>query len=201
VQGLRAYLAVPGGFQAQPVMNSIATVTREGLGGLGGLGSVLQRADRLEFTPALTPVRAVPSALRPAMPPCARLRLDLVLGAQYAQFSGRSLFDAFNHLWQVDIRSDRMGVRLTGPRLSYAGGGMVSEGIPLGAIQVPPDGQPFILLNDRQTIGGYPRLGALTPPACAQLAQCPPGTLVQLRPVPATRARERLLELLRQSAR
>ncbi len=52
---------------------------------------------------------------------------------------------------------------------------MISEGIPLGAVQVPPDGQPIVLLNDRQTIGGYPRLGALTPLALARLAQCLPG--------------------------
>ena len=67
---------------------------------------------------------------------------------------------------------------------------MVSEGIPLGAVQVPADGQPIILLNDRQTIGGYPRLGALTPLACAQLAQCVPGTRVRLAAVTPGQARQ-----------
>src|SRR3546814_16803716 len=57
----------------------------------------------------------------------------------------------------------------------------LSEGVPLGAIQVPADGQPIILLNDRQTIGGYPRLGALTPAAVAQLAQFLPGPSLRLR--------------------
>ena len=60
---------------------------------------------------------------------------------------------------------------------------MVSEAIPLGAVQVPPDGQPIILGNDRQTIGGYPRLGALTPISMARLAQASPGDRVRLRPV------------------
>ena len=59
---------------------------------------------------------------------------------------------------------------------------MISEGIALGAVQVPPDGQPIVLLNDRQTIGGYPRLGALTPLSLARLAQCLPGQRVTLRP-------------------
>ncbi|MFT8099543.1 allophanate hydrolase subunit 2 family protein, partial [Salmonella enterica subsp. enterica serovar Infantis] len=86
-----------------------------------------------------------------------------------------SLFDAFNSDWTVDQRADRMGVRLQGPTLRCARSAMISEGVPLGAIQVPADGQPIILLNDRQTIGGYPRLGALTPLAVAQLAQCMPG--------------------------
>jgi allophanate hydrolase subunit 2 len=60
---------------------------------------------------------------------------------------------------------------------------MISEGIPLGAIQVPPDGQPIVLLNDRQTIGGYPRLGALTPLSLARLAQLLPGTVVRMKAV------------------
>ncbi|MNC76331.1 KipI antagonist [compost metagenome] len=60
---------------------------------------------------------------------------------------------------------------------------MISEGIPLGAVQVPPDGQPIVLLNDRQTIGGYPRLGALTPLALARLAQLLPGSVVRFKPV------------------
>jgi allophanate hydrolase subunit 2 len=76
-----------------------------------------------------------------------------------------------------------MGIRLLGTALQYQGKPMISEGIPLGAVQIPPDGQPIVLLNDRQTIGGYPRLGALTPLALARLAQCLPGARVRLRPV------------------
>ena len=109
--------------------------------------------------------------------------LDLVLGAQIGEFSGQSLFDAFNSVWSLDSRADRMGIRLLGTALQYQGKPMISEGIPLGAVQVPPDGQPIVLLNDRQTIGGYPRLGALTPLALARLAQCLPGAQVRLKPV------------------
>lgn len=109
--------------------------------------------------------------------------LDLVMGAQIGEFSGTSLFEAFNREWTLDSRADRMGIRLLGPQLVYQGAPMISEGIPLGAVQVPPDGQPIVLLNDRQTIGGYPRLGALTPLALAQLAQCMPGTVVRFRAV------------------
>jgi hypothetical protein len=67
----------------------------------------------------------------------------------------------FNSAWTLDSRGDRMGIRLLGTALQYQGKPMISEGIPLGAVQVPPDGQPIVLLNDRQTIGGYPRLGAV----------------------------------------
>ncbi len=107
---------------------------------------------------------------------------ELILGAQIGDFPAMSLFDAFNGDWQVDTRADRMGVRLLGPRLECRQQSMISEGIALGAVQVPPDGQPIVLLNDRQTIGGYPRLGALAPLALARLAQCLPGQRVRLLP-------------------
>jgi len=105
------------------------------------------------------------------------------MGAQIGEFAGQSLFDAFNRDWTLDTRADRMGMRLLGPALQYQGQPMISEGIPLGAVQVPPDGQPIVLLKDRQTIGGYPRLGALTPLALAGLAQLLPGRVVRLRAV------------------
>ncbi|MNW05425.1 KipI antagonist [compost metagenome] len=89
-----------------------------------------------------------------------------------------------------------MGIRLLGPALEYQGQPMISEGIPLGAVQVPPDGQPIVLLNDRQTIGGYPRLGALTPLSLARLAQCLPGQQVRLAPVVQETAHRQHVEYL-----
>ncbi|MCU0072683.1 biotin-dependent carboxyltransferase family protein [Pseudomonas koreensis] len=179
--GARAYLAAPGGFSAPKVLGSSATVVREELGGLDGFGLPLAKGASLSYQGETLLVREVPAEYRPDL----RLDapLDLVLGAQIGQFSGQSLFDAFNSAWTLDSRADRMGIRLLGTALQYQGKPMISEGIPLGAVQVPPDGQPIVLLNDRQTIGGYPRLGALTPLALARLAQCLPGAKVRLRPV------------------
>jgi biotin-dependent carboxylase-like uncharacterized protein len=179
--GARAYLAAPGGFDAPKVLGSSATVVREELGGLDGMGLSLAKGSTLSYHGESLCVREVPVDLRPDLK--SNAPLDLVLGAQIGQFSGQSLFDAFNSAWTLDSRADRMGIRLLGKALEYQGQPMISEGIPLGAVQVPPDGQPIVLLNDRQTIGGYPRLGALTPLALARLAQCLPGTQVRLRPV------------------
>ncbi len=179
--GARAYLAAPGGFTAPKVLGSSATVVREELGGLDGMGLPLAKGEVLGYSGEALAVREMPSALRPDFKMHAPL--DLVLGAQIGQFSGQSLFDVFNSTWTIDSRADRMGIRLLGAALQYQGAPMISEGIPLGAVQVPPDGQPIVLLNDRQTIGGYPRLGALTPLALARLAQCLPGAKVRLRPV------------------
>ena len=190
--GARAYLAAPGGFDAQTVLGSCATVVREALGGVDGCGKALAQGGRLAYsgTGGAMKVLANPDVQSGAS-------LDVIIGAQIGQFSGQSLFDAFNAEWSLDSRADRMGVRLLGTPLQYQGPSLISEGIPLGAIQVPPDGQPIVLLNDRQTIGGYPRLGALTPLSLARLAQCLPGEKVRLAPVVQETAHRKHIEYLR----
>jgi allophanate hydrolase subunit 2 len=157
---------------------------REGLGGHDGRGSRLATGDVLEVAASTTilPGGRTPHAYQP-IDYSAPARLPLLPGAQIDEFAGPSLFEAFHADWRVDERADRMGVRLTGPVLRCRLTTMVSEGIALGAVQVPPDGQPIALLNDRQTIGGYPRLGALTPLAASRLAQCLPGQRVRLQAV------------------
>ena len=179
--GARAYLAAPGGFDAPKVLGSSATVVREELGGLDGMGLPLAKGSTLSYHGEAVQLREVTHQQLPDLR--SNEPLDLVLGAQIGQFSGQSLFDVFNSAWTLDSRADRMGIRLLGKALQYQGLPMISEGIALGAVQVPPDGQPIVLLNDRQTIGGYPRLGALTPLALARLAQRLPGAQVRLRPV------------------
>ncbi|WP_044875422.1 biotin-dependent carboxyltransferase family protein [Pseudomonas sp. LFM046] len=179
-QGARAYLAAPGGFPGERQLGSLACVAREELGGLHADGKALAVGDQLHWHGETGQIRNMPRAQTPDFNGDARL--ELILGAQIGDFSGQSLFDAFNSQWTVDTRADRMGVRLLGPKLECKRQSMISEGIALGAVQVPPDGQPIALLNDRQTIGGYPRLGALTPLAVARLAQCLPGTSLCLVP-------------------
>lgn len=183
--GVRAYVGVAGGFQAEPVLGSVACVAREGLGGHEGNGRKLASGDRLQVSVGRQQTaldhskgRTAPEADKIDYRPPAEL--SLLPGAQIGEFSGSSLYAAFNRPWRVDSRADRMGVRLQGPPLQCHLTSMISEGIALGAVQVPPDGQPIVLLNDRQTIGGYPRLGTLTPLACARLAQCMPGQEVRL---------------------
>ncbi|KJZ35128.1 MULTISPECIES: biotin-dependent carboxyltransferase family protein [Pseudomonas] len=193
--GARAYLAAPGGFDAPKVLGSSSTVVREELGGLDGMGHALGKGASLSYSGnSLVLLRELPNEYVPDF--TGEPLLDLVLGAQIGEFSGQSLFDAFNSVWSLDSRADRMGIRLLGKALQYQGKPMISEGIPLGAVQVPPDGQPIVLLNDRQTIGGYPRLGALTPLALARLAQCLPGGRVRLRPVVQDVAHREQIEYL-----
>lgn len=193
--GARAYLAAPGGFNAPKVLGSCASVVREELGGLDGFGRPLAEGAWLEYSGAGVNLKELSGKQLPDLR--SKAPLEVILGAQIGQFSGQSLFDAFNSAWTLDSRADRMGMRLLGPQLRYQGAPMISEGIPLGAIQVPPDGQPIVLLNDRQTIGGYPRLGALTPLALARLAQCLPDSEVRLTPVVQETAYRQQIEFLR----
>ncbi|MFG6667638.1 biotin-dependent carboxyltransferase family protein [Halomonas sp. HNIBRBA4712] len=185
--GLRTYLAFPGGLDAPKTLGSRACTAREKIGGLADDGTPLKAGDRLTWFGGESTHRTLPRGIQLPLP-STECTLPFVLGAQASHFAGRNLYQAFNQVWTVDQRADRMGIRLTGTPLQSALSGIVSEGIPLGAVQIPPDGQPIVLMNDRQTIGGYPRIGALTPSACARLAQCLPGTKVRLAPVSATQA-------------
>lgn len=182
--GLRAYLAVRGGFMVEPGLGgSCATFTREKTGGLHHDGKPLQTDDILPCpeTSDFVPNRKVPVQWIPDY--TATTTLDVVLGAQVDRFSSSALDDFFSHAYELSAQSDRMGARLNGPALAVNGERLISEGISLGSIQVPADGQPIILLNDRQTIGGYPKLGAVTPRSLDALAQCVPGSSLEFRPI------------------
>lgn len=171
--GLRAYLAVPGGFRAEPCYGSCATSVREKLGGLHGDGQPLRHGDVLEFAPAARPARCVPAAYIPDYRNALTLRL--LPGYQFAQFEPAQIERLLSSPYQISAQADRMGYRLKGDALQPSMAGLISEGIAYGAVQVPPSGQPIVLLNDRQTIGGYPKLGCIAAADAAQLAQRRPG--------------------------
>ncbi|MDQ4251944.1 alpha/beta hydrolase fold domain-containing protein [Pseudomonas aeruginosa] len=154
---------------------------------------LLLPADAEPGSAALSPLHADLAGLPPLLVQVGEdelLRDDSLRLAQRAGEQGVAVrlqrYAGCWHVFQahagVLASADRMGVRLLGPRLECRQQSMISEGIALGAVQVPPDGQPIVLLNDRQTIGGYPRLGALAPLALARLAQCLPGQRVRLLP-------------------
>lgn len=199
--GMRSYLAVAGGWQADTVLGSTSCVSRESIGGHDGSGKQLAEGDILRVDISACTLSSTHRNFpeKEMQLYCEdKICLDFVLGAQAGEFSGRSLFDFFNEDWEVTARSDRMGICLSGPKLKCALSGMVSEGLTLGAVQVPPDGQPIVLMNDRQTIGGYPRLGTLTPLSCSRLAQCVPGQKVRFKPVPLSKAHKDYIEFLTQ---
>jgi len=111
------------------------------------------------------------------------LTVRVIPGYQQRQFSRTEQRRFFGSTYRVSERCDRMGYRLDGPAIKCEIEGMLSEGICYGAIQLPPDGQPIVLLNDRQTIGGYPKIGAALSLDAARLTQLTPGSSVHFAPI------------------
>lgn len=178
--GVRSYLAVSGGFKVPPSFGSSATVVREKVGGLRG--DKLQVNDELPCQTGLTErYLSVAQADRPQYGNQATLRV--VLGYQQQAFEPLQKLKFFSSKYRVTDRSDRMGSRLEGNAIHTTMVGMLSEGICHGAIQIPADGQPIVLMNDRQTIGGYPKMGSVIPIDTAKLAQLQPGSSIQFKEI------------------
>lgn len=191
--GSRGYLAVAGGFTIEPIFNSVATVPREALGGLHRDGSALQAGDFIPCAESLSGSQLrVPHRQRPDYADNNTL-LRVVLGYQQQAFSSINKQLFFSSEYWVTESSDRMGFRLKGPAIKPTVDGILSEGICLGAIQVPADGQPIVLLNDRQTIGGYPKLGSVLSLDIGKLAQLLPGSRLRFEAISIEQAHNLLL--------
>lgn len=170
-----AYLAVAGGIRVAPVMGSRATHLRSGIGPLGMLG----KGDLLPCAPGPEAMAlALPDP--PALPGLARF----VPGPQADAFTDEGFAAFCKGTFTLSPQSDRMGYRLTGPRIAHTRGhDIVSDGIAMGAIQVPGDGQPIVLMADRQPTGGYPKIGTVIRADLLALAQSRPGECVRFAPV------------------
>lgn len=178
--GTRCYLAVRGGFNIAPSFGSSSTVLREKIGGLNG--DKLQAGDQLPCSSnSLTTHCYLAEADRPIYKDFARLRV--VLGYQQAAFNPVQQWRFFNSEYRLSERCDRMGFRLEGETVHSDMVSMLSEGICHGAIQIPADGQPIVLMNDRQTIGGYPKIGAVIPRDTSMLSQLTPGSRVRFEAI------------------
>lgn len=181
--GMRGYLAVVGGFRVVPEFGSVATVVREGVGGLDG--GALKAGQTLPLQPrpdADKPRRCVPPAYQPKYE-CEVLPLRLISGYQYEQFDPQVVAALYSASYRLAAQSDRMGMRLAGPAVVPPVSGILSEGISFGAVQIPPDGQPIVMMKDRQTIGGYPKLGSVLPLDLFRLSQLRPGGQVSFVPI------------------
>ncbi len=168
--GLRTWLAVSGGIAVEPVLGSRATDTLSGLG-----PPPVRDGDRLPLGPPVG--QPAPVDLTVAPPVAAELRLTLRLGPRHDWFGDTALDLLLRTAYAISPLSNRVGARLVGAALPRAvAGELPSEGLVLGAVQVPPDGQPLIFLADHPTTGGYPVVGVVDD--VTPLAQARPGTTV-----------------------
>lgn len=178
--GLRSYLAVKGGFLLTSQLGSCASVERDQLGGIAN-GKALQEGDQLRFSAPNShnsfqkrqlSFRFIPDYDLP-------ITLRVIEGYQRNIFSKQAIDQFYQQEFEVSAHMNRMGYRLTGACITPPQQKMLSEGIALGAIQIPPDGEPIILLNDRQTVGGYPKIGCISRIDLPRLAQAKPGQKVR----------------------
>lgn len=199
VSGLRAYLAVKGGFQTQSILGSRATVMRNKLGGING--KKLNRCETLtvsndsQTNSDVSSTNKVPDRYQPNYSD--PVRLELLHGPQYMDYPPEQLATVFDSHYRISPNSDRMGIRFEGQAVKGGPAGMISEGISAGSMQLPPDGQPIIMMSDRQTLGGYPKPFVLSRYSQWCLAQCMPGTEVRFVPGDLTHASKQWQEFVR----
>ncbi|KRE18217.1 urea amidolyase [Bosea sp. Root381] len=178
--GMWSYLAIAGGFELPQVLGSSATHTRTGMGGLDG--RMLQPGDRLAIGAAAGEIATgrivAPLLERPAE------TIRVLLGPQDDYFSADQIAVFLAGPWTISPRGDRMACFLEGPRLSHQlGFNIPSDGVAMGAIQVPGEGLPIVLMADRQSTGGYPKIATVIGADLGRLAQARPGTRLAFRAV------------------
>ncbi len=173
--GMWAYLALAGGFAISPILGSRSTYLRGRFGGMDGRslqpGDVLQGMSPRRLLIESAGHTVAPQA-RPAYSPSPVL--EVIPGPQYDDFHADDASTFLSSVYGISASSDRMGYRLTGPALR-GGSDLTSEGMAIGSIQVPADGQPIVMMADSATTGGYPKIACVTSASMPLLAQCTPG--------------------------
>jgi biotin-dependent carboxylase-like uncharacterized protein len=175
--GARAYLAIGGGgVQTPPILGSRATHLVSAMGGLGG--RALVAADRIPIRPSQPgPMRRASGLTLPAS---GRARLRVLPGPQADWFDANAMSVLTSVSFRISPRSNRMGFRLEGPPLQRRRSEEpISEPLAFGALQVPGAGEPILLMADRQTAGGYPKIAAVISADLPVAGQLAPGDFVE----------------------
>lgn len=212
VSGCRAYLGVAGGISVSEVMGSFSTYLRAGIGGFEGRS--LQKGDCIPIGESSQNVKRLMDRLfkevnterafyqmewtlmKKAILTCqTETTVRVIEGRQASLFDKRSQDTFLNQEYQISSESDRMGYRLKGPSLQlFESKELISEAVSFGSIQVPPDGQPIILMADRQTTGGYPKIGQVATVDLPKVSQSKPGEFLRFERITLEEAQNALVE-------
>ncbi|WP_299093007.1 biotin-dependent carboxyltransferase family protein [uncultured Metabacillus sp.] len=210
--GCRTYLAAAGGFDLPIVMGSRSTYVRGGIGGFHGRpldkGDVLKLngiksshtrvleqflCKRMNSASFCTTTWTVSYQMKPNYQKDPVIRF--IKGPHFEHFTEATKKRILNDAYQVTSNSDRMGYRLSGSPLELSKNlELLSEAVTMGTIQVPKDGQPIILMADRQTIGGYPKIGYVASVDFPVLAQVLPGNQLTFQEISILDAQKLLLQ-------
>ncbi|MCB2190092.1 MAG: biotin-dependent carboxyltransferase family protein [Deltaproteobacteria bacterium] len=197
--GMRAYLALVGGIDTPLVLGSRSTYIYAGFG--GPAGRALQKDDLLRCVSDpenFRPTQDLPPDL--LLPPDGARVLRVIIGPQEERFTSEGIATFLKSTFKVTTESNRMGYRLDGPRIEHSNGPIVvSEATPLGAVQVPGQGRPVLLLRERGTTGGYTKIACIISADIDKVGQAPPGCEISFQAVELDQAhqaeRERRLAL------
>ena len=197
--GMWAYLAISGGVQTQPVLDSASTNLRGHFGGLDGrqlqVGDVLRSRTPSHSLNELA-ARTLPESARPLYSD--NPVVDFIKGPQEKYFAKESTATFMSQEYMVSNTSDRMGYRLAGAPLIHRNKSeLISEGMTMGAIQVPSNGQPIVMMADSPTTGGYPKIGTVASANLPLLVQCVPGrSKIHFRETTVAKAQKKYRELM-----
>jgi len=186
--GVRAYLAVSGGIDTPPALGSRSTYLRGQLG--GHRGRALKKGDTLPLGPPSggAPARVLEQFI-PDYTEAPEVRV--VLGPQDDRFTPGGIAALFEAPYEMTPQADRMGARLRGARIEHTRGhDIISDGVALGGIQVVGDGQPIVLLADRQSTGGYTKIGTVCSFDIGRVCQVKPGQRLSFKRVTVAEAHE-----------
>lgn len=208
VSGCRAYVAVSGGLAVPEVMNSKSTYIRGGIGGLNGralkkgdilpIGQVADEMIRFQKVFQGQKGKAAFWAASWFVPVPSHIiggTISVIKGREFERFTMSAQTQFFRQEFSITPQSDRMGCRLLGPLLSCEKPvELLSEAVANGTIQVPPDGNPIVLLADRQTTGGYMRIGQAASVDLPKLGQIKPGDRIRFREITLARAEQQYIQ-------
>src|SRR5262245_4321391 len=192
--GSFSYLAFEGGIEGEAIFGSLSVNARAGLG--SPYPRPLQAGDELKAAAAIgAPERRI------ELPDVADAPIRVVLGPQDDEFSDEAKALFLGSDWKISATSDRMGYRLEGPVIKHLHGhNIVSDGTVNGSIQVPGNGQPIVLMRDRATTGGYPKIATVISADFGRFAQIPAGRIFRFRAVSMAEAQteaKKFAELVR----
>jgi biotin-dependent carboxylase-like uncharacterized protein len=196
--GAFSYLAIEGSLRGEPMFGSFSVNARVGLG--SPFPRPLQGGDELDVAPASAPASFGPER-RIDLPAAVTGPIRVALGPQNDEFSDEAISLFLDSEWKISATSDRMGYRLEGPVIKHLHGhNIVSDGTVNGSIQVPGNGQPIVLMSDRGTSGGYPKIATVITADFGRFAQTPAGTAFRFKVVSIEEAQaqaRKFAELLR----
>jgi len=198
--GMWAYLAASGGVQTQPTLGSRSTYLRGRFDGLAGRqlqsGDVVSTGSLSHSSYELA-ARTFREEARPAYTQSPTI--DVVMGPQTRYFTHKSIEIFLSSEYSVSLTSDRMGYRLEGSPLAHRKKTeLISEGMTFGAIQVPSNGQPIVIMADGPTTGGYPKLGTVASADLPLLVQCVPNkSRIRFRETTVAKAQKKYRELMK----